>query len=278
MTSATLRVGGRDDKVETVGRVALATQGLLYVIMGMLAVQVATGDGDAEASQRGALEAVVRQPLGKVLLGIVIVGLVAHAVWRIVLAVRGEPGNDDDGTSVAKRLGNVGRAAIYIGLTVAAVNLFTGSGSSSGGGGSSEKEGTARVLDWPGGTAIVVIVGLAIIGTGVWNVVKGFTRKFEDDLELGSLDESKRGAVLTAGSVGYSARGVAFGLVGGFLVRAGLTHDPDQTRGLDGALREVAEAAYGPWLLGLLAIGLILFGAYRALDGRYRKASELTHS
>ena len=124
----------------------------------------------------------------------------------------------------------------------------------------------------------MVIAGLAIIGAGVWNVIKGVGRKFEDDLSLASLDESKRKAVVTSGTVGYAARGVAFGLVGVFLVRAGLTHDPDKTKGLDGALREVAEAAYGPWLLGLLAAGLILFGLYRMLDGRYRKPSELTHS
>ena len=100
MTTATLRVGGSDDdRVETMGRVALATQGLLYVIMGVLALQVAVGDQSAEPSQRGALEAVVRQPFGKALLVVVLVGLVAHALWRIVLAVRGEPGSDDDAGS-----------------------------------------------------------------------------------------------------------------------------------------------------------------------------------
>ena len=286
MTSATLRVGGsNDDRVETVGRVALATQGLLYVIMGILALQVAAGDHSAEPSQRGALEAVVRQPFGKALLVVVLVGLVAHALWRIVLAIRGEPGPDDDAGSLAKRLGNVGRAAIYIGFIVAGVKLLSDAGSSSSGGGGgggsggdTAQKGTAQVLDLPGGTALVVIAGLAIIGAGVWNVVKGLGRKFEDDLSLGSLDESRRKAVVTSGTIGYAARGVVFGMVGVFLVQAGLTHDPDKTKGLDGALLEVAEADYGPWLLGLLAAGLILFGLYRMLDGRYRKSSELTHS
>ena len=133
MTTATLRVGGSGDRVETVGRVALATQGLLYVIMGVLALQVAAGDHGAEPSQRGALEAVVRQPFGKALLVVVLVGLVAHALWRIVLAIRGEPGPDDDAGSLAKRLGNVGRAAIYIGFIVAGVKLLSDAGSSSSG-------------------------------------------------------------------------------------------------------------------------------------------------
>jgi hypothetical protein len=196
-------------------------------------------------------------------------------VWRLALAVRGEPGGDDDASSVGKRLGNLGRALVYGGFIFVALKLLTGSGSSSS---NTEQKGTAKVLDLPGGTAIVVIGGFIVIGTGLWNVYRGLSRDFEDKLSLGSLEESKRKAVVGFGMVGYVARGVAFALVGVFLVRAGLTHDPDQTRGLDGALREVADAAYGPWLLGLLALGLILFGLFRALEGRYRKREELAYS
>jgi hypothetical protein len=277
MTSTTLQqLGGRhEDKVETMGRVALATQGLLYVIIGILAIEVARGDRGAEPSQRGALEAVARQPLGKALLVVVTVGLIAHVLWRLTMAVRGEPGEDDK-KSLAKRAGNLGRAAVYGGFTVAAIKLLVGSGS---GGGGTEKKGTAKVLDVPGGTAIVVIAGLVVIGTGLWNMYRGLSRKFEERLALGGVDEPKRKGVVGAGVVGYVARGIAFGLVGVFLVRAGLDSNPGQAQGLDGALREVADAAYGPWLLGVLGIGLILFGLYRGIgDGRYRKASELTHS
>jgi hypothetical protein len=258
-----------------VGRVALAAQGALYVIIGLLAIQVAAGDRSAEPSHRGALEAVVRQPLGKALLVVVIVGLVAHMIWRVALAVRGEPDDDEDASSVGKRLGHVGRALVYGGFTFAAVRLLTGSGSSAS---NTEEKGTAVVLGLPGGPALVVIGGLIVICTGLWNAYRGLSRHFEDKLTLVSLDEPKRKAVVGFGMAGYIARGVAFALVGVFLVRAGLTHDPDQTEGLDGALREVADAAYGPWLLGLLALGLILFGLFRALEGRYRKREELAYS
>jgi hypothetical protein len=277
MTSTTLQqLGGRhEDKVETMGRVALATQGLLYLIIGILAIEVATGNRHAEPSQRGALEAVARQPLGKALLVVVTVGLVIHVVWRLILAARGEPGEDDK-KSLAKRAGNVGRAAIYAGFTVAAIKLLMGSGSSGGG---TERKGTAKVLDFPGGTAIVVIAGLIVIGTGLWNVYRGLSRNFEDNLALGGMEEPTRKGIVGAGVVGYVARGIAFGLVGVFLVRAGLDTNPNQAKGLDGVLRQVADASYGPWLLGVLAVGLILFGLYRGIgDGRYRKASELTHS
>src|SRR5688572_30631546 len=127
MSSTTTTIAPRadaDDVMVKVGRVALATQGVLYLIIGALVLDLARGDRGEEASQQGALEAAARQPFGRWLLVILLVGLVAHAGWRIALAIRGEPGSDDDGSSVLKRLANVGRAAIYVGLTIAALQIL----------------------------------------------------------------------------------------------------------------------------------------------------------
>ncbi len=265
-----------DDVMVKVGRVALATQGVLYLIIGALVLDLARGDRGEEASQRGALEAAARQPFGRWLLVVLLVGLVAHAGWRIALAIRGEPGSDDDGSSVVKRLANVGRAAIYVGLAVAALQILLRSGGGSGG--DTEKESTATVLDWPGGRWIVIAVGLGVIGAGLWNISKVVTAKFLENLDLAQLDQGRRRAVEITGRIGYPARGVAFALVGWFLVKAGLEHDPNESRGLDQSLQELVDASHGPLVLALLALGLALFGAYRLCDARYRKASEITHS
>jgi hypothetical protein len=265
-----------DDLMVKVGRVALATQGVLYLIIGALVLDLARGDRGEEASQRGALEAAARQPFGRWLLIVLLVGLVAHAGWRIALAIRGEPGDDDDGKSVVKRLANLGRAAIYVGLSVAAVQILMRSGESSGG--DAEKKSTATVLDWPGGRWIVIAAGLAIIGAGLWNASKVVTAKFLERLDLSRLDDGRRRAVEITGRIGYPARGVAFGLVGWFLVKAGIEHDPDESRGLDQSLQELVDADHGALVLTVLALGLALFGAYRLLDAWYRKPSEITHS
>ena len=161
--------------MEALGRVALCTQGLLYVVVGVLALQVAFGDNDSgkEASQDGALAAIARQPFGKVLLIVMIVGLLAYALWRLGLAVRGDPDPDEDGKSAAKRVANVGRAAIYAGFIWFAVQIVSGSKSSTtkssgsgGGGGDSKQKSTAIVLDWPAGRWIVVAAGLVVAGGG----------------------------------------------------------------------------------------------------------------
>lgn len=266
-----------DRTVARVGRVALATKGVLYIVVGLLATQVARGDGGAEADQQGALESVARQPFGRVLLFMAVVGLLAHVAWRVALAVRGEPGDDEDGSSMAKRAFNVGRAVVYLSLTAAAVRLLTRS-PSSGGDDDTQERSTSIVLDLPAGRYLVMAAGAVVIGVGVWNVRKAVTRSFCEDLDLSSLDRSRRRMVDALGVGGFVARGAAFALVGWFLIVAGFRHDPDESRGLDDALRELVATTYGPPLLFALAIGLVLFGAFQLVDARLRRADAVTHA
>lgn len=261
--------------MERMGRVAIATQGVLYVVVGLLAAKVAGGDRNADASQRGALRAVAHQPYGRALLLVLTVGLASYAAWRAVLAVRGDLGGDEDGASLAKRAGNAGRAAIYAGLTVAAVRLLRAEPDR---GGDGAKRSTSTVLSMTGGPALVVAVGLAVIGTGAWNLWRAVQRSFLDSLDCSRLDERHRRTVEVLGVAGYAARGVAFALVGWFLVTAGLQHDPNEARGLDDALRELVQQAYGPPMLAVLALGLVLFGAFRVVDAVLRKPAEITHA
>ncbi|MCU1452864.1 MAG: hypothetical protein JWN46_1010 [Acidimicrobiales bacterium] len=265
-----------DERLVGLGRAALVTQGLLYGIVGLLAVELALGDRQAQPSQRGALAAVAREPYGRALLVLLALGLACHALWRATLAVRGEPGENDDGKALAKRAAQAGRALLYASLTVAAVRILAHSGG--GQPGTAQKRSTATVLGWPGGRAIVVLVGAAVVAAALVNVWKGATRSFVDDLDLHRLDATKRKAVRAMGTVGFVARGAAFGLIGWFLVQAGLHRDPHQARSLDESLRQLLTKSHGPVLLLLLAAGMVLFGAYRLVDAAFRRAAEMTHA
>jgi len=257
------------------GRIALVTQGVLYVIVGMLAVAVARGDHGAEASQTGALEAIARQPFGRLLLVVVTLGLLAHAAWRGWLAIVGEPGGDDDASSLAKRAANVGRAVVYLSFTVVGVRLLT---SGEGSKGDQAQKSTTTVLDWPGGPWIVGIAGLIVIGVAIWNIRKAITRSFSDDLDFSRIDAARKPWVCRLGTAGYLGRGAAFGLIGWFLIDAARQHDPSESRGLDDSLRELTTAPFGPTLLLIVALGLGAFGAFRILDGLLRRDDALTHS
>lgn len=277
VATATNDTSSGGDPVIRIGRVALATQGILYVIVGFLAVQVSGGDRDAKPSQKGALENLARQPYGRVLLIVVALGLATHSIWRLLLALRGEPGDDEDSGSVAKRVAHVGRAAIYASFTYFAIRLLVGAESASEGA-ANEQRSTAIVMGWPGGRILVVVVGSCIIASGVWNGYKAVTRKFDDNLDLSGLDEAKAKGIKAAGVAGYLARGVAFALIGWFLITAGWAKNAGKTEGLDGALRNLAASSHGHLWLFIVAIGLMFFGAYRVLDGVFRKPSEIAHS
>ena len=268
------------DHLETAGRVALATQGAIYVVVGILAVQVAAGH-QAEASQRGALEAVAEQPLGTVLVAVLAAGLLAHAGWRAALVVRGEPGGEDH-SSLASRVANLGRSLLYLALAAAAGSILRGSGPSgegsggASGGGSTEEASTAVVLALPAGEWLVLAVAAGLAGAAAWNARRAVTRSFLDKLDCSGLDERAQRLVEVLGIAGYLARGAVYGLTAWFLYAAARQHDADETETLDGALKRLADAPYGPPLLWFVAIGLVTFGLSRLVDARLRKRSELT--
>ncbi|MEY2423538.1 MAG: hypothetical protein QOI95_3605 [Acidimicrobiaceae bacterium] len=272
MTSTLRRESAR--WVEPVGRIGLATQGLLYAVVGVLALQVAAGHTDDRADQRGAIDAVANQSFGHVLLLVLTIGLALHCAWRLLLAYRGDPG-DDDAKEWIKRIGHFGRALIYAGLTVVAAKVLL---ESDAGGGGEQQQAASTALDWPGGQLLLIVVGVAVIGTGLWHASKVFTQSFVDDLDLDARSDGFRKAVLVLGSVGYAARGIVFALVGWFLLQAAIDQDPNETGGLDHAVKRLASSDYGPGVLRLLALGLFTFGVYRIVDGCVRKREAVANA
>jgi hypothetical protein len=185
--------------------------------------------------------------------------------------------DDDEAKGKAKkwgkRAGYVGRGLIYAALTFTTIKLLT---SSSGGGESQSqqaKQSTSTAFDLPGGRWLVGLVGLAIVAAGLWNAYRAFTTKFEDKWRTGQMSEAERTWGSRVGVAGHLARGVVLGLIGVFIVKAAVEYDPDEAIGLDGALQKLANTTYGPYLLGLTAIGLICYGLYCLVDARYRDVS-----
>jgi hypothetical protein len=265
-----------DPHAERTGRIALATQGLLYLLLGVLALEVAGGDRSARPSQRGALATVARQPFGRLLLIVVTAGLAAHALWRLWLAAVGEPGPGDDAKSAAKRAANLGRAAIYVGLVASGVRLIARSGGGSDG--QAPRKATTTVLGWPGGPWLVVIAGLVLVAAGAWNARRAVTRSFADDLDPSRGGWLGRRWACRLGVAGYLARGFAFGLVGWFLVDAGRQHDPGESQGLDGSLRQLTAARFGPAALVAVAVGLACFGLFRGAEAWMRREGAVTRA
>ena len=252
-------------------RTGLVAKGVSYGLVGVLAVALALGAGGQATSRQGALEKLATHGFGKVVLALLAFGFAAYAIWRFVQAAA-ERESGEPAKAWGKRAGYVGRGLIYAGLTASAVKLLFGSGGGQSQTGKAHKT-TAMVLSWPAGTWLVGLAGAVIVGVGLWNLYRGIARKFEDRWRTGEMDEQARKWGSRAGLAGHAARGVVFSLIGIFLVRAAIDYNPKEAVGLDGALRKLAAADYGPYLLGLTAAGLVAYGLYCFVDARYRDVS-----
>jgi hypothetical protein len=256
----------RSRQFEWLARAGLVARGVIYAIIGVLAVKLALGDGGKTTNQQGALETIARQPFGKLLLVLMAIGLAGYATWRLVRAALGHGPESDDDTK--ERVDGLFSGIGYALLCVTAVSLLIGSG---GGGSGGPGKATGGVLDWPAGQILVVVAGLVILGVGLQQGYKGVRKKFLEDSKTEQMSETVQRSFTALGIFGHLARMVVFGLIGYFLVRAALDYDPDKAVGLDGALSRLAHASYGPTLLGIVAAGLIGFAAYSVADARYRR-------
>ncbi len=256
----------RSDAFEAVARAGFVARGVLYGIVGILVVKLAVGSGGDSASQQGALQAVAHQPFGKGLLVLTAVGLGGYALWGFVHAAVGRGPEERD--SGFDRIAALGRGLVYGALCAVAVEILVGSGGASSGGAG---QSAAGILGWPGGVWLVGAAGVGLIGVGGYQGYRAVTGDFLEDSKTEEMGPAAREWARFIGALGHFARMVVFVLVGVFLLKAAIEFDPNDAVGLDGALEKVARASYGPFLLGLVAAGLIAFGLYSIADARYHR-------
>jgi len=258
----------RSKHLERLARAGLVARGVVYGLIGILAIKVAFGSGGETTDQQGALKTIAGQPFGKVLLVLVAIGLAGYALWRLVRAAIGhgpETGEDD----AKDRISGFVSGIAYGALCFTAVKILIGSSSSSSS--SKTEKATGGVLDWPLGRYLVIVAGLVVLGVAVDQALKGIKQKFREDAKTGEMSPRVDQAYTAVGVVGHLARAVVFALIGWFVIKAAIDYDPDKAVGLDQALAKLSSSAFGPVVLGIVAAGLIAFACYSVLDARYRR-------
>lgn len=253
--------------VEALARVGYAARGVVYGAVGLLALLAALGEGGDTTGGKGALARLVTAPGGRVLLGVVGLGLAGFAVWRIVQAALDPEDKGTDAKGLLVRATWLASAFVNGALAVWAFSVAFGGGSSGGGGGSGAEGLTAKVMQAPAGRWLVAAAGIVVIVFAGFQERQAWTARFARHLSAAGR------WVRRAGRLGYAARGVVYALVGVFLLRAALDYDPQEAGGLGEALRSLGRQPYGPWLLGVVAVGLVAYGVFSALEARYRRVS-----
>jgi hypothetical protein len=247
--------------VETTGRVGWVARGVLYLIVALLVARVPSTGSNREADQHGAFASVASSPLGGVLLLTFGLGLAAFAAFRLWEAIR----SDDKAT---RRVSWAFSALVYVNLAIVALATFAGRGGS----GHRQKTLTAKVLGWPGGPLLVGAVGVAIIGAALWFVRKGVRERFRHDIDEHAVPRRVWPAVRTVGVAGWFGRGVVWSLVGWFLVRAAVQHDPSEPVGLDESLRVLVHERWGVALVWAAVVGLAAYGLLCLATGAWLDA------
>lgn len=248
-------------------RWGLVSKGILYALVGLIAVDVSVAGGERIRDRGGALTALADTWPGKLLVGAVAVGLLGYSLWRFAEVLLGRTLEGGEQLGVLKRLGVLARGVWYLGLLGVAASALAGADEPA----NREDRFTARVLEFPAGRWLVAAVGLGILGAGVFNLWRGVTGRFKRRLKLRKMGELEERAFTVIGVVGHLARALVFGLMGLFLVRAAWQYDAKETIGLDGALAKVLRQDYGDTLLGLVAGGLLAYGLYCFVEARYRE-------
>jgi hypothetical protein len=258
--------------MERFARMGYAARGVVYAVVGVLAVQTALGTRGARRAAattdtRGALQEVAAHSIP--LLWLLAVGLFAYAVWRAAQGLLDRERKGSGLKGLAHRLGRLFTAVVYGSLGLAAVRLALGAHRRASADAHATQEWTARLMGEPFGRWLVAAVGVGVIAGGFYQLWRGWTEKFKQEIRLQEMDSGESRLAIHAGKLGLMARGVVFLISGWFLVQAAVKTDPRQVRGLSGALAVLAAQPHGAILLGLVAVGLVAFGAWSLLLARY---------
>lgn len=244
---------------ERLTRLGYGIKGLIYIMMGLLAIQGALGKARTPADQFGAISTFSKLPFGQLLLWIVLIGLISYALWGLIRAVMDPFHKGTDLKGLIARGGYLVSAATYASFVIPTYRLIQGG---RGGTSSSQTHLVSQIMALPMGRLLVGAIGVVAIAAGLYQVYTGIESKFERQFKPYALNADQYRIAIQMGRFGTIARGIVFAIIGFFFVLAAYYANPGRAQGVNGALTFLAKQPYGLWLLGIVAVGLIAFGIY----------------
>jgi hypothetical protein len=267
-TRRDVRRAARSEWIGYLGRAGLAAQGVCFGIIGALAIGLAVGAGGTATDPQGAFDALARHSWSRLLLLLLCIGFAAYAVWRLAQALFDRGGMGSDAGGLGRRAIQLVQGITYVVLTAGAARTLAGPAARPGG----ERRAAAGLLGWPGGRELCAAIGVVLVVSALVTAYWAISRRFEESLATEEMSETTHAFVRTVGTTGLCALALVLGIVGWFLVKAAIEFKPDAPIGVGGALAKLAHAAYGGWLLGITAAGLIAFAIFDLLQARYHEA------
>lgn len=267
MAESAVKHAAENPQLEFLERVGYVARGVLYVVMGLLALGIALGVGGGKATDlSGSLVFLIGNPFGKVVLIAMIIGLLAYSLWGFVRAIYDPLHRGRDASGVMARVGFVSSAVSYAAIALFALQILAGAGATSG---DSYQKYATSILAHPLGGLITIVIGVVTLGIGVGQFVEAYRATFKQDLKGAEMTASEKSIAVGLGRFGMFARGVTFLVIGWFLIQAGIHHDAGQAHGFGGAFLFLLAQPYGRQLLGVIALGFVALGLHSLACARW---------
>lgn len=264
MNRASVNAG---DWIERAARVGFLSKGIVYILIGFLAGRAASGKGKPGGSSE-ALQVLLEQPYGRIILYGITIGLAGYMIWRLLDATRDASGRGDDAKGIALRLFTAGKGVAY-GLLGYQAFRMTRSGES--GGDSSIRDLVSKILDLPGGKFLLYALAIALLGYALYQLTRAWNSKLGRDLSISSLPPESRKGIVAISRFGIAARAVVFVVIGWLLFGAAKHRDAREAESVGGALGAMRDESYGTIILFTMAIGLAAYGVYEIVNAKYRR-------
>ena len=247
-------------------------KGTVYALLGILSFTLIFGASQSFTGKKEALSLISEQPFGQALLIILAIGLISYAFWRWMSAYDNFQEEDGKKDGVGKPIAWIFSGLAYIALAVYAIQMVWGGSQNSGQGGGAKEDLAATVMQMQGGQIAIIILGVIFVGVAGYQFYKGWKEKYAENVDLSSANSKEKDLYHTLGKIGHFARAVVFGIIAYFLILAGMQANPDKVKGTGEAIQYLQENQYGLWLVGLMGVGLIAYGAFMFVKSQYGKA------
>lgn len=265
----TINKSNADEGIIKLARIGMFAKGAVYCILGILTAMAALNVGGQTAGKSDTLKFLYEQPFGKILLGLLAIGLLSYVVWRFVQAIKDPENAGNDKKGIARRIGYGASGILYGFLTFEAIRMLF-QGGSSGGDGNQNQELVSQLLTKPFGQVLVGIVALIFIGKAIYQFYRAYSGNFAKKVQDSNLQHNVKELVRKTGIAGYTARGIVIAIIGYFFLRAAIEANPEEAQGSEGAFKFIESSPLGPYLLAIVAIGLVCYGIFMFIKGRYR--------
>ncbi len=257
--------------VKNFAKVGLTAKGIVYCLIGVLAFMAAFEIGSSSgnnADKTGAFQFILDASYGKILLGLVALGLLCYTIWRFIQAIKDTQHKGSDAKGIAVRLRYAYSGLVYGVLAFYAAKLVLGNGG--GGGGDSRQTLVRELLQQPFGQWLVGIVAVGTALAGLYQIYVGVSGKYKEKIQKAGLKHEAEEMMIRAGKAGYIARGIVWVIIGWLFLKAAMNSNPQQAGGSESAFKFLEDSSYGSYLLGAVALGLICYGIFMFMRAKYK--------